>query len=68
MPDPQTPGVIDAPAAYTVAEFRRRTGMAQYAFRQARANGLRVVAVGKKRYVLGADWLAFLAKQAQSAV
>lgn len=60
----RVPGVIDAAASYTLSEFRRRTGLGSYAFRQARAAGLRVVEVGRKRYVLGADWLRFLERQA----
>jgi hypothetical protein len=55
-----SPQVIAASESYTVPEFRRRTGLGDFAFRQVRRAGLRVVAVGKKRYVLGADWLQFL--------
>lgn len=62
---PPVPQVIRADEAYTVAEFRRRTGLADYALRAARAAGLRVIAVGRKRYVRGLDWLAFLAAQAE---
>jgi len=60
----RVPGVIDRDAAYSLAEFRRRTGLGSYAFRQARTAGLRVVEVGRKRYVLGSDWLRFLEQQA----
>jgi hypothetical protein len=61
----RTPGVIRADEAYTVAEFRRRATLQRYALSQAQRAGLRIVAVGRKRYVLGADWLAFLAQQAE---
>ena len=57
--------VIDAQQAYTVAEFKRRTGMADYAFKRARRDGLRVVEVGRKRYVRGVDWLAHLERAAE---
>lgn len=56
----ESPGVIRADEAYTIAEFRRRAGLGDYAFRQARGGGLRIIEVGKKRYVLGRDWLAYL--------
>lgn len=60
----RTPGIITADSALTVAEFRRRAGLQQHAFAQARKAGLRVIEIGRKRYVLGADWLRFLEAQA----
>lgn len=59
----RTPGVIRGDEAYTVAEFRRRTGLGDFAWRQLR-HELRVVEVGKKRFVRGTDWLEFLARKA----
>ncbi len=59
------PQVIRADEGYSVAEFRRRAGLGDYAFREVRRAGLRIIAIGKKRYVLGVDWLDFLAKEAQ---
>jgi hypothetical protein len=59
----RTPGVIRADEAYSAAEFRRRAGLGDYAWRQVRRQ-IRVVEVGKKRYVLGADWLAYLSRVA----
>lgn len=53
------PGVIRADEAYSVAEFRRRAGLGNHSWRNVRQK-LRVIALGKKRYVLGADWLDFL--------
>lgn len=64
MPATRTPGVIRADEAYTLTEFRKRTGLGSTAFRGARAAGLRVIALGRKRYVLGVDWIEFL-KQVQ---
>lgn len=63
-PAPLAPGIIRADESYTVAEFRRRADLGDYAFRQLRAKGLRVVECGKKRFVRGADWLEFLDRQA----
>ena len=63
-PVPKPPGTISVHEVYTLAEFQRRAGMNAHAMRAARRKGLRVVAVGRKRYVLGADWLVFLREQA----
>ena len=65
-PNTPAPGVICGGEVYTEKEFRRRMLLADYAFRQAKAAGLRVVAFGKKRYVRGIDWMEFLARQAES--
>ena len=56
------PQVIRADEAYTVPEFRRRAGLGDYAFREVRRAGLRIIEIGKKRYVRGCDWLEFLAR------
>lgn len=63
---PRTPGVIRESESYTVAEFRRRAGLGDFAFREVRRAGLRIIAVGKKRYVLGKDWIAFLNDHAET--
>jgi hypothetical protein len=59
----RAPGVIDASAAYTTAEFCRRCGLGNYAWRQLRRQ-LPVRPVGKKKFILGEDWLNFLRQQA----
>lgn len=66
-PAPRTPGVIRADESYTVVEFRRRATLGDYAFREVRRAGLRVVEIGKKRYVLGADWLEFQRRTAEAS-
>lgn len=58
----EAPGVIDAHAAYELGEFSRRTRLGTWALRQARRSGLRVCTVGSRRFVLGSDWLAYLAR------
>lgn len=52
----KTPGVFHPQEIYTVAEFRRRAGLGQYAWRQLRQGGFPVVEVGRKLYVRGLDW------------
>ena len=54
--------VVRAGESYTVGEFCERTNMGHRVFRNARRRGLKVVALGQKRYVRGADWLAFLSR------
>ena len=62
-----TPQVIEATAAYTVPEFKRRLGIADHAFKQLRRGGLRVIHPGgaKKPFLLGSDWLDFLTRAAE---
>jgi len=64
----RTPGVVSAGECYTVAEFRARTGLRDFAYRQVRKAGLRVIPVGRKRYVRADDWLDFLNKVASGEV
>lgn len=62
-----SPGVIEANAAYTLPEFCRRARLAKWGMREARRRGLKVVRVGRVSYVLGADFLSFLASQSAAA-
>ena len=57
-----TTGTIDERQAYTLKEFRRRAGLGATAWRNVR-DKLPVRVVGRKRYVLGQDWLEFLRQQ-----
>jgi hypothetical protein len=52
-------GEIRADAAYSVREFRARMSLGSHAWRLIRPK-LRIIKVGKKLYIRGADWLAFL--------
>lgn len=53
-------GSIRADEALTLAEFRRRTKLGDWALRTLRRQGLRVVTAGGRRFVLGEDFLQFL--------
>ena len=59
MTERQMPGVIRVDEAYTVPEFCKRAGVGDRVWRKLRRE-MRVIEVGKKRYVRGADWLAYL--------
>lgn len=59
------PGVISLNSAYRLDEAKRRLGMSEHAMRQARRRGLKVRYVGRRGYLLGRDWLAFLETQSK---
>jgi hypothetical protein len=54
------PGVIREDEAYTVDEFCARTGLGRNSVSHAELDGLRTIFVGRRKYVRGAAWLAFL--------
>lgn len=60
---PDISGAISAAEAYGMAEFKKRTGWAEHAIRSAKKKGLRVVHVGGRSFVRGADFIDFLASQ-----
>ena len=53
-------GVILADATYPLPEFKRLSGLGEAALRQARRQGLMVTAIGRRRFVRGADFHAFI--------
>jgi hypothetical protein len=59
MSEKTSPGVIRQDEVYTVAEFCRRMDIGNTSWRAVR-NGLKVIHVGKKRYVRGIDWIDYL--------
>jgi hypothetical protein len=54
---------IRADESYPVADFMRINRFGVKTLRSARRNGLRVCRVGRNSYVLGSDWLEYLAKK-----
>lgn len=49
-----------ADAAYPLELLRSITGLDGWAVRNAQRNGLRTVTVGRRKFVLGADFIAYL--------
>jgi hypothetical protein len=49
------------------AEFRRRMGVSVKGWRSMQAHGLRSIACGKQKFVLGSDALEFFRKLAGEA-
>lgn len=62
-----TIGEIRRDAAYPLANFQRITGLGAKAVRQARRKGLRVIRVGRRSFIQGADWLDYLEALANAA-
>lgn len=54
-------GVIRADEIYTLAEFAARARLGRYALRQAKRAGLKIITVGGKSFVRGADFFEWLA-------
>ena len=45
---------------YPLEIFKRRSGLDAWALRQARRNGLRVLTIGRRRFVRGCDFAEYL--------
>jgi len=60
-------GVILADATYPLPEFQRLSGLGEAALRQARRQGLVVTAIGRRRFVRGADFHAFIGSKSHIA-
>ena len=54
------PGVIVADALYTLQEVQQRLRLGAAAMRQARRQGLILRKIGRRKYLLGRDILAWL--------
>jgi len=61
----QAPGVVNAHEVYTLPELQERLQLGEWAMRQARRSGLRMVKIGRRKYVKGADFLDYLDRQAK---
>ncbi len=53
-------GYISAHELYTLEEFGSRLGLGTAALRSARRRGLRIGRVGRRSYVLGSDFIAYI--------
>ncbi len=51
----QNCGYVSSNVLYTSAEVRNRLGLGDWAWRQLRRQGLRVIKVGNRSFVLGGD-------------
>jgi hypothetical protein len=55
-----TLGEIRGDSVYPLEVFRQRTGLDTWAMRQARRAGLKVRRVGRRAFIIGADFLRYL--------
>lgn len=53
---------VAADCAYTLEQFKEITGLADAAMREARHSGLPVITIGRRGFVRGADFIAYLGK------
>jgi hypothetical protein len=53
-------------AAYPIPLFKRKTGIGDWGFRTARKEGLPIRRAGGKPFVLGSDFLEYLARQSDA--
>lgn len=60
-------GVILSDATYPLPEFQRLSGLGEAALRQARRQGLVVTAIGRRRFVRGADFHDFISARRKGA-
>ena len=60
----KTDAVICADKAYGLATFQTLAGLGTDAMRECRRQGLPVRRVGRRSFVLGADWLRYLEEHA----
>lgn len=52
--------VIVADACYAMEAFQEFTGLGRHAIRTCRRQGLRVLYVSNRAFVLGRDWISFI--------
>jgi hypothetical protein len=55
-----TLGEIRGDVVYPLPVFQRLSGLSAWALRQARKRGLRFRIVGRRKYIVGSEWLRFL--------
>jgi hypothetical protein len=55
---------IEAGTVYPLPIFCQRTGLERASLRRMRANGFRVLRVGKRSYVIGGDFLRYIDEHA----
>lgn len=61
MADPTS---IQAGGVYTLDQFKQIVGLQNCAYRNAVKKGLKTIQIGRRKYVRGSDFLAFLDRQA----
>jgi hypothetical protein len=65
-PQKVPPAPVLADAVFPKELFKLLADIGESAFQAARKNGLRVINVHGRAYVLGKDWISYLESQSQS--
>ncbi len=56
-------GAIRSDEVYSLSEVKKRLGLGTHALRMARIKGLEMRKVGRRKFILGADLIAFIDQQ-----
>ncbi len=59
----ERPEAIQADSVYPLGQFQRLSGLKEWGLRKATKQGLRVRKCGRNKFVLGKDWIDFLASE-----
>lgn len=54
---------VRADEALSRKQFLQRTGISRYQFPQLVREGLRIRQAGRRKFILGSDWIEFLARK-----
>lgn len=60
----EMPGVIDPALLYQKREFMKRAGLTPASYRAAVRRGLKIIMSGKRAWIRGSDWAAYLDRMA----
>lgn len=60
---PQATGRIEPQTLYSLEEFKQVSGMGNWALRQARKAGLKMLKIGNRKFVKGQAFIDFLDTQ-----
>ncbi|WP_417391989.1 hypothetical protein [Gimesia sp.] len=63
MADPTS---IQSGGVYTLEQFKQLAGLQHTALRNAVKKGLKTITIGRRKYIRGSDFIAFLDKQAEA--
>jgi len=63
MADPTS---IQSGGVYTLDQFKNLAGLQNCAYRNAVKKGLKTITIGRRKYIRGSDFLAFLDKLARN--
>ena len=59
--------LIEPHILYSRTEFKRRSGLGDFAIRKAKKDGLKVTPRGGREWILGRDFIEFVGKQTPAA-